>query len=145
MSTIQSINISELSTEFSQMRLTRPELIKSMEHSLTRFHQLSPIVVRKGKAEYQIIDGFKRYHAASNLGWHSLSATVIQTTLKAATAMIITYNKNNNSLSDYEEALILLSLKKDHHMQQEEIATLVGSSVSWVSRRLNPIWMGTRS
>lgn len=136
MSAIQSINISELSTEFSRLRLIKPELIKSMEQSFSRFHQLSPIVVRQARGEYQIIDGFKRYHAASNLDWSSLSATVVQTTVKAATAMIITYNKHNNSLNDYEEALILLSLKHNHHMQQDDIAKLVGFSVSWVSRRL---------
>ena len=136
MSTIQSINISELSTEFSRMRLIQPDLITSMEQSLSRFHQLSPIVVRKAKDAYQVIDGFKRYHAALNLDWPGLSATVVQTSMRAATAMMITYNKNNNSLNDYEEAMILLALKRDHSMQQDEIATLVGLSVSWVSRRL---------
>ncbi|MCP4652640.1 MAG: ParB/RepB/Spo0J family partition protein [Candidatus Omnitrophica bacterium] len=118
------------------MRVLKPELIKSMEQSFSRFHQLSPIVVREAKDNYQIIDGFKRYHAALKLGWPGLSATVVQTTVKAATAMMITYNKNNNSLNDYEEAMILLSLKKNHNMQQEDIAKLVGFSVSWVSRRL---------
>jgi ParB family chromosome partitioning protein len=132
----QSINISQLSAEFSNMRLIKPELIKSMEQSFSRFHQLSPIVVREAKGQYQIIDGFKRYHAALNLDWSGLSATVIQTTVKAATAMMITYNKNNNSLNDYEEAMILLSLKQNHNMQQDDIAKLVGFSVSWVSRRL---------
>jgi ParB family chromosome partitioning protein len=133
---IQSIDISELSTEFSHMRLIKPELIKSMEQSLSRFHQLNPIIVREANGQYQIIDGFKRYHAASNLDWCGLSATVIQTTVKAATAMMITYNKNNNSLNDYEEAMILLSLKQTHNMHQDDIAQLVGFSVSWVSRRL---------
>ena len=137
MSSAESINISELSTEFSSMRLIKPELIKSMEQSFSRFHQLSPIIVRKAKGQQQIIDGFKRYHAALNLNWSSLSATVVQTTVKAATAMMITYNKNNNSLVDYEEAMILLSLKQNHNMQQDAVgAGLVGFSTSWVSRRL---------
>lgn len=136
MSNAESININELSSEFSSMRLIKPELIKSMEQSFSRFHQLSPIIVRQATKQYQIIDGFKRYHAALNLNWSSLSATVLQTTVKAATALMITYNKNNNSLVDYEEAMILLSLKQNHNMQQEEIAGLVGFSASWVSRRL---------
>jgi ParB/RepB/Spo0J family partition protein len=136
MTETQSIHPNKLSTEFSSMRLIKPELITSMEQSLSRFGQLSPIVVRASNDEYQIIDGFKRYHAALNQSWDSVLATVIHTSVKAATAMIITYNKNNNSLGDYEEGLILLSLKQNHHMQQHDIAELVGFSVSWVSRRL---------
>ena len=118
------------------MRLERPEFIKSMEQSLSKFGQLSPIIVRQGKSDFQIIDGFKRYYAATSLCWHSLQANILQVTRCAATAMILTYNKNNSSLNDYEEALVLFSLKSDHKMQQDAIAALVGHSASWVSRRL---------
>jgi ParB-like chromosome segregation protein Spo0J len=55
---------------------------------------------------------------------------------RAATAMILTYNRDNHALTDYEEALVLLSLKQEHQLSQDEIAALVGYSASWVSRRL---------
>jgi ParB/RepB/Spo0J family partition protein len=126
----------QLSTEFARVRLTRPELIKSMEQSLSQFGQLSPIVVRQGQTEFQIIDGFKRYHAATALNWSSLHAQVLTVTRRVATAMILTYNRDNHALTDYEEALVLLSLKQDHQLSQDEIAALVGYSASWVSRRL---------
>lgn len=118
------------------MRLVRPELIKSMEQSLSQFGQLSPVVVRQGQADFQIIDGFKRYHAAATLKWSSLQAHVLTVTRRVATAMILTYNRNNHSLTDYEEALVLLALKQEHQLSQDEIAALVGYSASWVSRRL---------
>lgn len=130
------LTLTQLSTEFARVRLVRPELIKSMEHSLSQFGQLSPIVVRQGQTEFQIIDGFKRYHAATALNWSSLQAHVLTVTRRVATAMILTYNRNNHSLTDYEEALVLLSLKQDHQLSQDEIAALVGYSASWVSRRL---------
>lgn len=130
------INLDQLGIEFAQMRIERPEFVNSMEQSLSKFGQLSAIIVRKGKADFQIIDGFKRYYAASALGWSGLQANILTVTRRAATAMILTYNKNNHSLNDYEEALVLFSLKKDHNMQQDEIAELVGHSPSWVSRRL---------
>lgn len=132
----RALRLDQLSLEFARLRLTRPELIKSMEQSLSQFGQLSPIVVRQGQIDFQIIDGFKRYHAATALNWSSLQAHSLTVTRRAATAMILTYNKNNHSLSAYEEALVLLALKQDHQLSQEEIAALVGYSASWVSRRL---------
>jgi ParB/RepB/Spo0J family partition protein len=107
-----------------------------MEQSLSQFGQLSPVVVRQGQTEFQIIDGFKRYHAATALNWSSLQAQVLTVTRRVATAMILTYNRDNHALTDYEEALVLLSLKQDHQLSQDEIAALVGYSSSWVSRRL---------
>jgi ParB/RepB/Spo0J family partition protein len=130
------LTLTQLSTEFARMRLVRPELIKSMEQSLSQFGQLSPVVVRQGRADFQIIDGFKRYHAAAALKWSSLQAHVLTVTRRVATAMILTYNRNNHSLTDYEEALVLLALKQEHQLSQDEIAALVGYSASWVSRRL---------
>ncbi|MFQ5652893.1 MAG: ParB/RepB/Spo0J family partition protein [bacterium] len=130
------LSLERLSTDFAHLRLVRPELVDSMEKSLAQFGQLSPIVVRKGRNGFQIIDGFKRYHAATALGWADLEANVLAVNRRAATAMILTCNKNNRSLTDYEEALVLFSLKQEHNMQQEEIAALLGYSASWVSRRL---------
>jgi ParB family chromosome partitioning protein len=130
------LSLERLSTDLAHLRLLRPELVDSMEQSLARFGQLNPVVVRKGKRAFQIIDGFKRYHAAMALGWPELQANVLEISRRAATAMILTCNKNNRSLTDYEEALVLLALKQEHNMQQEEIAALLGYSASWVSRRL---------
>ncbi len=133
---ITALRLDLLSLEFARLRLVRPELIKSMEQSLAKFGQLSPLIVRQGKTSFEIIDGFKRYHAAMALGWASLEATLFQVSRRAATAMILTYNRDNHALTDYEEALVLLSLKQDHQLSQDEIAALVGYSASWVSRRL---------
>jgi ParB/RepB/Spo0J family partition protein len=133
---VTALSLDQLSLEFARLRLARPELIKSMEQSLAKFGQLSPLIVRQGKTSFEIIDGFKRYHAAMALGWASLEANLFQVSRRAATAMILTYNRDNHALTDYEEALVLLSLKQDHQLSQDEIAALVGYSASWVSRRL---------
>jgi ParB/RepB/Spo0J family partition protein len=131
-----ALRLDQLRLDFARLRLARPELIKSMEQSLAKFGQLSPLIVRQGKTSFEIIDGFKRYHAAMALGWASLEANLFQVSRRVATAMILTYNRNNHSLSDYEEALVLLSLKQEHQLSQDQIAELVGYSSSWVSRRL---------
>jgi ParB family chromosome partitioning protein len=133
---VTALRVDQLRLDFARLRLARPELIKSMEQSLAKFGQLSAIIVRQSKSGFEIIDGFKRYHAATALGWASLEANIFQVSRRAATAMILTYNKDNHALTDYEEALVLLALKQDHQLSQEQIAELVGYSPSWVSRRL---------
>jgi len=133
---ITALRLDQLSLDFARLRLARPELLKSMEQSLAKFGQLSPLIVRQGKTSFEIIDGFKRYHAAQALGWTGLEANLFQVSRRAATAMILTYNRDNHALTDYEEALVLLSLKQEHQLSQDEIAALVGYSASWVSRRL---------
>jgi ParB/RepB/Spo0J family partition protein len=131
-----ALRLDQLGLDFGHLRLARPELIKSMEQSLAKFGQLSPLIVRQGKTSFEIIDGFKRYHAATTLGWATLAASILRVSRRVATAMILAYNRNNHSLTDYEEALVLFALKQDHQLSQDEIAELIGYSASWVSRRL---------
>ncbi|MCK5784827.1 MAG: ParB/RepB/Spo0J family partition protein [Desulfobacterales bacterium] len=132
-----SIEIGKIDRSFSEMRLTRPEQIAWMQNSLKAVGQLHPVVVRKKKDVYQMLDGFKRYYACQALKWKKLQAHVVEVDNVTAKAMILSYNQQGSSLLDYEEAQIVYSLKKEHLMKQEEIATLLSKSYSWVSRRLS--------
>jgi len=132
-----SIKTGTIDFSLSGMRLTRPEQIKSMQHSIESMGQLQPVVVRKKDTAYQLLDGFKRYYAAIALKWESLYAHVVEVDDITAKSMILSYNQQGSALIDYEEAQIAYSLKKDHLLKQEEIATLLSRSYSWVSRRLS--------
>lgn len=138
-STYQQVKLEELDTALSVFRLIRPDQIKSMAQSMERIGQLQPVIIRKCKSRHQIIDGFKRYFAAEQLGLVELYAKVIDTTEATGKAMILNYNRESNSLLDYEEAMVVYSLKKDHLLNQKEISLLLGCSTSWVCRRLSLI------
>jgi ParB/RepB/Spo0J family partition protein len=138
---IQSIGLEKIDTGLSDLRLTSSYWISYMAGLLEKSGQLQPIILRKlpvkqkGK-EYQLIDGFKRYHAAIKLKWGQLQARVIDVPDTIAKAMIISYNKCSRSLVAYEEGLVVHSLKKDHLLDGHQIAKLLGYSPSWVCRRL---------
>ena len=132
-----SIEIGKIDQSLSEMRLTRPEQIAGMQNSLKSVGQLQPVVVRKKGPVYQMLDGFKRYYAGQALKWDKLQALVVEVDDITAKTMILSYNQQGSSLVDYEEAQIVYSLKKEHLMKQEEIATLLSRSHSWVSRRLS--------
>lgn len=132
-----SIRIETICLSLSEMRLTRPEQISGMQNSLETVGQLQPVVVRKKGSVYQMLDGFKRYYACQSLKWEKLQAYVVDVDDITAKTMILSYNRQGSSLTDYEEAQIVYSLKIEHLMKQEEIAVLLSRSFSWVSRRLS--------
>jgi ParB/RepB/Spo0J family partition protein len=130
------LTIEEIDTSLSAMRLMRPAQVKEMARSLEQLGQLQPVVVREEGDKYQLIDGFKRYYASVEMSSAVLDATLLAVSEAVGKAMILNYNKDANSLVEYEEALITYSLKKDHMMDQKEISSLLGYSRAWVCRRI---------
>jgi len=135
--TYHSVKLEKLDTSLSVFRLIRPDQINSMTRSLKSLGQLQPVIIRECSKGYQLIDGFKRYFATDQLHKSKLFAHIIETNEASGKAMILNYNRASNSLLDYEEAMVVYSLKHDHLLNQKEIATLLGSSTSWVCRRLS--------
>lgn len=133
----QLIKLDMIDDCLSAMRLTRPEQITLMQNSLESLGQLHPVIVREKDSLYQLLDGFKRYYASQALQWESLHGRIVEVDDITAKVMIMTYNQKTSALVDYEEARIVYSLKKEHLMGSDEIARLLGRSLSWVSRRLS--------
>lgn len=132
----KQLKLEDLDISLSRLRITRPAELERMQASLDRIGQLSPVIVRKEEDNYQLLDGFKRYFSAERLDWKFIQARVLEISLPHGKAMILNYNRTNRSLLDYDEALVIYSLKKDHLMDQEAISKLTGYSRSWVCRRL---------
>lgn len=135
----KTIELETIDTSLSEMRLTLPGQVQEIQKSLSQLGQLQPIIVRQEKEKYQLIDGFKRYYASEELGWAHLQAKIIEASQAMGKAMILNYNKGTNSLIEYEEALIVYSLHKDHMMGQNEISEILGYSKTWVCRRIGLI------
>jgi len=134
--THKTIKLDHLDTSLQDLRITRPGEVEKMCRSLRHSGQMNPLIVRVTGDGYQILDGFKRYHSAKQLGWEFLDAKVVDVPLMEGKAMMLKYNKAGRSLMDYDEALVVLSLKKDHLLDQSAISHLTGYSRSWVCRRL---------
>lgn len=133
----QPIKLTTLDESFSRFRLTTPGQVQAMQRSLESVGQLHPVIVRLTGARFQLLDGFKRFFASRFLQWESLQARVAEVDDVTAKVMILTYNGQGLSLVDFEQAQVVYSLKKEHLLGQEEIARLLGKSISWVSRRLS--------
>ena len=134
--THKTVKLDQLDISLQDLRITRPGELEKMCRSLRHSGQMNPLIVRVTGDGYQILDGFKRYHSAKQLGWESLDAKVVDVPLMEGKAMMLRYNKAGRSFMDYDEALVVYSLKKDHLLDQSAISHLTGYSRSWVCRRL---------
>ncbi len=130
------IKLEELDWSLSSLRITRPGDLGRMRQSLERSGQLNPIVVRPFDEKFQILDGFKRFTIAGDLGWESLEARILDISLPEGKAAMLSYNRSGRSLLDYDEAMVIYSLKQEHLLDQVAISRLTGYSRSWVCRRL---------
>lgn len=124
---------------FHNYRLIEPEQVNKMVLSLSSVGQLQPIVVQKLEDSYNIIDGIKRYRASVILEIEYLEAYILEVDNRLAKAMILHYNRKSDSLSIYEQGMIVYSLVHEHKMLQQEISLFLKQSRSWVCRRLGLI------
>jgi ParB/RepB/Spo0J family partition protein len=118
------------------MNVRRKEQI---ELSMSNQGQLQPIIVRDYSGCYQVIDGFKRVFSAIELGIVDMECYVIDVDDQGAKVLILSYNRTNQSMEVWEEAMVLKSLLEGGSLSQGQLARLVDRSGSWISRRLSLI------
>jgi ParB/RepB/Spo0J family partition protein len=135
---ITDLPLAKIGIRYSNLRLIRPHAYASMEESIKRHGQLSPIVVGRGDP-FELVDGFKRLRACQHLGFTSLRARILEVSVHAMKASIIELNRKASSLCDMEEAMVVQSLYREDGLTQEEIAVLFGRHKSWACRRLSLI------
>ena len=113
--------------------------IAGLERSMKVHGQLQPVIARIHEGGIQMIDGFKRLYAAETLLMDSLECRLFEVDETQAKIMLMSYNRTNQSMEVWEEAMILKDLLEGDYMDQRQLAKLVGHSPSWVSRRLSLI------
>jgi ParB family transcriptional regulator, chromosome partitioning protein len=100
---------------------------------------IQPIVVRavRGVADgYEIVAGERRWRAAQRVGLHEVPVVVIEATDAEALQLAIIENVQRSDLNPLEEAEGYRALMDEFANSQEEIATIVGKSRSYVANTL---------
>lgn len=121
------------------MRLMNYDRALGIERSMKIHGQLQPVIARLYEGGIQLIDGFKRLYAAETLLMDSLECRLFEVDECQAKVMLLSYNRTNQSMEVWEEAMILKSLLDGGELDQRRLAKVVGHSPSWVSRRLSLI------
>jgi len=136
---IEEIPIEEFDLSLSGLRVMNLSRIEQVEKSMRLHGQLQPVVARFHEGKYQIIDGFKRYYNAVDLMIKTLQCQLLEVDEQQAKVLLLSYNRMNQSLEVWEEAMVLKDLLETHDVNQQSLARLTGYSRSWVSRRLSLI------
>jgi ParB family chromosome partitioning protein len=138
-SRLEEIGIEEFDLSLSSMRLMNLDRIAGLEKSMKLHGQLQPVIARIYEGGVQLIDGFKRLYAAETLLMDSLECRLFEVDESQAKVMLLSYNRTNQSMEVWEEAMVLRALLEGDDLDQRQLARLVGHSPSWVSRRLSLI------
>ena len=113
--------------------------IEQIEQSMRLHGQLQPIMVRIHNGVHQVIDGFKRVYAAMDLMIVDMKCYLVDVDDQQAKVLLLSYNRTNQSMETWEEAMVLKSMLECGDLEQRHLAKLVDRSPSWVSRRLSLI------
>lgn len=135
LSRFELIGVADLGTRLETLRLRSSEALAQMKSSLERLGQLTPIVVHVADTRLEVIDGFKRVHAARALRLTELRVQALSIDQVQAKAAIAALNRGQG-LDEIEQAWVVRSLYREDGLTQPAIGVLLGRDKSWVSRRL---------
>ena len=138
-SRIEEIQIEEFNLSLMGMRLINSTRILQLERSMKVHGQLQPVIARLHEGGIQLIDGYKRLSAAETLVMDTLECRLLEVDEQQAKILMLGYNRSNQTMETWEEALILRDLLEKHDVDHRQLAKLTGHSRSWVSRRLSLI------
>lgn len=125
----------EVGEALCAVRLCGPEAQLQMRQSLSRLGQLTPVQVYREGGKLELIDGFKRLHAARAMSWPRLRAEVQQ--VDGAGAKVRLWQCNAGAgLTEIEEAWLVRALYRDDKLTQPQIGQALVRHKSWVCRRL---------
>ena len=136
---IEEIPIEEFDLSLSGMRIMNMTRIGQIERSMRVHGQLQPVVARVHEGGVQLIDGYKRLYASEPLMMDTLQCQLLEVDEQQAKILLLSYNRANQTMEAWEEALVLKDLLESHDVDQRQLAKLTGHSPSWVSRRLSLI------
>jgi hypothetical protein len=134
---VRRIPVHAFGERYRRYRLPDAPAEKAVVRSLSRYGQMTPVVVCLREETPEILDGFKRLAAARTIPqWTMLSARVLAADERTAKAAIYGLNQTGRQTQELEEAWIVFALVREDGLTQVEAAELLGRHKSWVCRRL---------
>lgn len=133
----QEIELSQLHLKFAHIRIANETGARKLYASIDANGQLTPVVVvQNDPNQYTLIDGYLRISALKKLKQDTVLAEIWECSESDALLFMLA-NQGTRHWEVFEEAQMLRELTDHHHLSQEQIATRIGKTQSFVSRRLS--------
>lgn len=132
-----NLDINQLQPNPLQPRGTvSPESLVDLVDSIRAHGVLEPLVIAKTPAGYQIIAGERRWRASKLAGLKTVPTIIKETSPQGMLEMAIVENVQRSDLNPIDRAKAFRRLMEEFAMQNNEIATRVGKSPSYISNSL---------
>ena len=134
------IPINEISlSKFQTRKKFDEEKLKELSESIAKNGLLQPIIVRKGKKNFELIAGERRLRACKLVGINEILAIVSDFDDRKAFESGLIENLQREDLTCIEEAEGYSRLMNEFNYTQEELASIVSKSRSHVANLLRLI------
>lgn len=139
---LRSIKVADLHPDPSQPRKKRNEQAdKELAESMRLHNMLQTILVREEEGKFLIVNGERRWGAASTLGWEDVNCLVTTAGSKQALVLHLIENIQREDLCPADLAAhlnVLMSQyqEEDNKASIRALAALIGKSPGWVSEHL---------
>lgn len=112
------------------------EKLKELADSIRTYGMISPIVVKKRGALYEIVAGERRWRAARIAGLKEIPVVIKEVDEKTSRELSIIENIQRDDLNAVEEARAYQSLIEEYELTQEEVAVRVAKNRSTITNSL---------
>lgn len=131
------LELHQLDLKYAALRVRDPAREQRLLASVGEHGQQTPAwVTATEEGRYVLIDGYARVRALQALARDEVEARVLE--VSEAQALLWSFGLDNTRpRSALEEGWMLRSLREEHGLLQQELATRLDRSESWVSRRLD--------
>lgn len=136
--TIRDLEISQIKpSQYQPRRTFAPDQLTELAQSLAKNGLLQPIVVRQvGAQQYEIIAGERRFRAAQQLKWTTITALVRNYSDQQSASLALIENLQRQDLNPIEEARAYKKLAAMNNLRQEDLAAQLGKSQSYIANKL---------
>jgi ParB family chromosome partitioning protein len=122
--------------------------IRELASSIKEHGVMQPVVVRPvGEDLYELVVGERRWRACRQAGLETIPAVIRRVDDRTSGEMMLVENIQREDLNPVEEALAYRRLIEEFHLTQEEVASRVGKSRSFIANSLRLLQLpeGVRS
>jgi len=123
--------------KFQPRHIFTPEMLNDLVSSIKAKGVLQPLLVRQiGNDTYEIIAGERRWRASKQAGLEQVPVIIKDFNDKETLEVSLVENLQRQDLNPLEEALGYQRLLKEFNRTQEELASVVGKSRSYIANVL---------
>lgn len=141
----EKIDIALITPNKEQPRKTfDEEALNELSESIKQHGIISPLILRKKGAGYEIIAGERRYRAARKAGLTEVPAIVRDYSEKDASEIAIIENIQREELNAIEEAKAYDKLIREYGLKQEELAERMSKSRASIANHLRLLRLSER-